>query len=230
MIGDRARAGWASAGFSLVEMLVALAVVALGALLLTGTIGQLGQGLAVWDHADAQVAQVAAAQFTLRERLAAMQPLRDVQGGGTLLDVSGRSEAFDFTAPAPDRDAPDALRRYRLQRDGAGNLVLFSLSSLDARTDAHGQSTQGWAPEPLLRGVSRVEIRYWGRDPASLVPVAAWQGYWTHRSALPMLVRISVRFPDGDTRVWPDLLVHPRAAIPEPCPEATPCAAPGAKA
>jgi general secretion pathway protein J len=220
----------ATAGFSLAEMLVALAVVALGALLLTGTIGQIGYGLAVWDRNDAQTAQIAAAQFTLRERLAAMQPLRDVQGGGTLVDVSGRNEAFDFIAPAPDRDAPDALRRYRLQRDAAGNLVLFSLSSLDVRTDAHAQTTQGWAPEPLLRGVGRIEIRYWGRDPGSLVPVAAWQGYWTHRSALPMLVRISVRFPEGDTRVWPDLVVHPRAAIPEPCPQDTPCGAAGAKA
>jgi len=217
-------------GFSLTEMLVALAVVALGAMLLAGTIGRIGYGLAVWDRDDAQGNAVASAQFTLRQRLAAMQPLRDVQGGGSTVDVAGRTDVIDFTAPAPDRDAPDALRRYRLQRDAAGNLMLFSLSTLDPRTDAHGLATQGWTPEPLLGGIARVEIRYWGRDPGTNMPVAAWQGYWTHRGALPMLVRISVRFSDGDTRVWPDLVVHPRAAIPEPCAEDTPCAAPGAKA
>jgi len=220
----------ATSGFSLAEMLVALVVVALGALLMTSAIGQVGYGLAVWVRSDTQSSQVAAAQFALRQRIAAMQPLRDMQGGGTSLDMSGRGEAFDFTASAPDRDAPDALRRYRLQRDDAGNLVLFSLSTLDPRTAAPGLTAQKWSHETLLAGVARVEIRYWGRDQTSNVPVAAWQTLWTHRSALPMLVRISVRFADGDPRVWPDLVIHPRAAVPEACPEDTPCPSSGATA
>jgi len=32
-----------------------------------------------------------------------------------------------------------------------------------------------------------------------------------------MLVRVAVAFPEGDPRVWPDLYVHPRAAVPELC-------------
>jgi general secretion pathway protein J len=220
----------ASAGFSLTEMLVALGVVALGALLLAGTIGRMGYGLTIWDRADTRDTEIANAQFTLRQRLSAMQPLRDVQSGHNAVDVAGRTEVLDFAAPAPDRDGPDALRRYRLQRDAQGNLVLFSLSTLDARVDAHGLSTQGWVPELLIGSIARVDIRYWGRDPASATRVSAWQGYWTRRTALPMLVRITVRFPDGDPRVWPDLVVHPRAAIAEPCPDDAPCAAPGAQA
>jgi general secretion pathway protein J len=211
-------------------MLVALAVVALGALLLAGTIGRIGYGLATWDRADARGTEVATAQFTLRQRMAAMEPLRDVQSGGKAVDVVGRSEAIDFAAPAPDREAPDALRRYRLQRDAKGNLVLYNLSSLDTRVDSHSLSTQGWVPETLLSGIARLEIRYWGRDPGSQARVSAWQGFWTHRGALPVLVRISVRFPDGDPRIWPDLLIRPRAAVPEPCPDDTPCAPPGGKA
>jgi len=204
-------------GFSLTEMLVALGVLSLGALLLAGTVGRVGYGLAVWEHDDARAADVAAAEFTLRQRLSAMQPVHDTQAGGGVVDVAGRTEAIDFVAPAPDRDAPDALRRYRLLRDAGGNLVLFSLSTLDVHTDPHGVATQGWKPETLLGGIAHMDIRYWGRDP----------GAGTRRSALPMLVRISVRFPDGDTRVWPDLVIRPRAAVPEPCPEDSPCAAPG---
>jgi general secretion pathway protein J len=215
----------ATQGFSLVEMLVALGVLGLAMVLLAGMIGQVGYGLTIWDRDDTQLADVAAAQFTLRQRLGAMQPVRDIQAGGDAIDAGGHGESVDFVAPAPDRDAPDALRRYRLARDAAGNLTLFSLSTLDARVDAHALSTAGWQPEPLMAGIARLEIRYWGRDP--IAPTArstAWQADWTRRTALPMLVMIRVSFPDGDRRAWPDLVIHPRAAVPEACPETMPCA------
>jgi hypothetical protein len=32
-----------------------------------------------------------------------------------------------------------------------------------------------------------------------------------------MLVRISIGFAAGDKRSWPNLVVHPRAATPQPC-------------
>lgn len=212
-------------GFSLVEMLVALGVLSLTMALLAGVIGRVGYGLTIWDRDDTQLADVTAAQFTLRQRLDAMQPVRDAQAGGPTLDAGGHSESVDFVAPAPDRDAPDALRRYRLARDTGGNLTLYSLSTLDARVDSHAISTSGWQPEPLIAGIARLEIRYWGRDPLSPTPAStAWQADWTRRTALPMLVMIRVSFPDGDRRAWPDLVIHPRAAVPEACSEDMPCA------
>lgn len=214
-------------GFTLTEMLVALGVTGLAALLLAQATGRVELGLAAWHGQNARDGAIAAAQFTLRHRLAQMQPLPDIQAGAGAVAMQGRAEAVDFLAPAPDGDAPDALRRYRLLRDGAGHLVLFSLSSLDTRVDPRATATAGWRAEPLLDGVVRLDIRYWGRGPAALDDAPVWQSAWVGRAALPMLVRISVQFPAGDRRQWPDLIVHPAGAVPEPCPETAPC---GAKA
>ncbi len=223
-------------GFSLAEMLVALAVLGLAAVLLTAMVGRVGQGLTIWQRDDHAAADVAAAAFTLRQRLAMMQPLADAQSGGSTVDFDGGRSSVDFVAPAPQRDAPDALRRYRLARDAAGNLVLFSLSTLDTRTDPRALSTTGWVGEVLLTGVTRLDIRYWGRNPRLAPPAAAqrgadpviaapavWQGAWSHRHALPQLVAVRIGFADGDRRTMPDVIVHPHAAIAEPCTDLAPC-------
>lgn len=207
-----------SRGFSLAEMLVALAVLALAAGLLAAMTGRIGIATAIWQGEDRSGRDLAAAAFTLRQRLALMQPVGDIQAGGGTIDFDGERTSVDFIAPAPDRQAPDALRRYRLMRDGAGNLVLFSLSTLDTRTDAHALSTQGWAGEVLMGGTARLEIRYWGRNPGTLAGAAdqpLWQGVWSHRRALPQLVAIRVGFAEDDPRSWPDVVVHPLAAVAE---------------
>lgn len=213
----------ASHGFSLAEMLVALAVLALAAVLLTAMVARVGLGVRIWQGEDRSGQDLAAAAFTLRQRLALMQPVGDAQAGSGTIDFDGTRSALDFIAPAPDREAPDALRRYRLVRDPAGNLVLYSLSTLDTRVDAHALATRGWTGEVLMSGITRLEIRYWGRA-QGLQP--GWQGVWTHRRALPQLVAIRVGFAENDRRAWPDLIVHPLAATREACGENTPCAGP----
>ena len=221
-------------GFSLAEMLVALAVLALAMVLLAAMVGRIGYGLAVWGHNDTRLERIAAAQFTLRQRLGNAAPERDTQAGGAVVDFRGGTDTMDFIAPAPDRDSPDALRHYRLMRDGAGNLVLFSVSTLDPRVDMRGVSVVGWKAEPLLTGIARLDIRYWGRNPDAVIrglpPLPAWQGYWSHRNALPQMVRISVGFADDSTQVWPDLVIRPHGAIAEPCSEDAPCGAGGGAA
>lgn len=213
----------AARGFSLAEMLVALAVLALAAVLLAAMVSRIGIGVRVWQGEDRSGQDLAAAALTLRQRLALMQPISDIQAGSGTIDFDGTRSALDFIAPAPDREAPDALRRYRLVRDPAGNLVLYSLSTLDARVDAHAQATRGWVGEVLIGGITRLEIRYWGRAQGAQ---PGWQGVWTHRRALPQLVAIRVGFAENDRRTWPDLIVHPLAATREACGDNAPCAGP----
>ena len=60
-------------------------------------------------------------------------------------------------------------------------------------------------PEPtdteLLRGVSRMELAFWR-------PGSGWVSAW-RAPDLPTLVRISLRFPAGDARHWPDIVAAP---------------------
>jgi general secretion pathway protein J len=145
-------------------------------------------------------------------------PAGDPQAAGKALDFNGQAESLDFVGLAADRAAPDALRHYRLQRNRDGDLVLLSLSTLDPRVDPRSQQSQGWAPVTLMPGTTRLAIRYLGQNPLVAEQHAVWQANWSHRDTLPMLVRISIEFAAGDRRRWPDLIVHPQAAAPEPCP------------
>jgi general secretion pathway protein J len=160
---------------------------------------------------------LATAQFVLRQRLALIQPVGDPQASGKAIDFNGQAESLDFIGPAADRAAPNALQHYRLLRDPDGDLVLLSLSTLDARIDPRSRQSQGWASVTLMPWTTRLAIRYLGQNPQVAEQHAVWQANWSHRASLPLLVRISIEFAASDRRSWPDLIVHPRAATPEPC-------------
>lgn len=206
------------AGFSLVEMLVGLAVLGLAAVLMAAGIGRVGLGLDLARRGDSRLDAIASAQFVLRERLAGIQPVPENQAVVTSLDFVGLDRRVDFIAAAPDALAPDAMHFYRIARDPDGDLTLFDVSTLDQRVDAHNQSTAGWTAHPLVSGTTDIEIRYLGRSTFAPEQGLVWQSNWTHRADLPLLVRVRVSFADGDPRVWPDLIVHPRAAVPDDCP------------
>ncbi len=224
----------AQRGFSLVELLVALAVLALAATLLAALVARIGLGIEVMRRQDRTSADIADVAFALRQRLAAIAPLGDVRTVGTTVDFTGQRAQVEFVAPAPDHTGPDALQRYRLRRDPGGELALYRLSTLDIRTDAHAATVAGWQREPLLTGVERLEVRYWGRDPFfarlakanpdTAVPTpSSWQGQWQDRRALPQLIAVRVIFPAGDRRVWPDLIVRPEGAVHESCTDKDTC-------
>lgn len=203
------------AGFTLAEMLVALAITALVAVVLFGAVGQWRVSAAHAADADARFTRIFTAEQLLRTRIAALRPDKDPQNAGASLDLDGDTTRFEFTAPPPDRVAPDAPWRYRLLRAGDGALVLYGISTLAAGVDLHDPGVTGWQPVPLVEGTAGLAISYYGTDPVS--HALTWQDDWSRRPALPRLVRIRVRFAEGDPRVWPELDIAPRAASPAPC-------------
>jgi general secretion pathway protein J len=202
------------AGFTLPEMLVGLAIMALVSVVLFAGIGRIGIANALTSRGDALVDDIHSAQFLLRDRLERVVPLADPQAGSAV-DLAGTAESLDFIGYAPDRAAPDAAQRYRLALNSQGALMLYQLSTLDDRIDAHGPDVTGWNRVQLLGGASALSLRYFGSDPAT--GTTDWQTGWSHRPTLPMAVAIRVSFPEGDPRAWPDLVIHPRAATSDGC-------------
>lgn len=215
-------------GFSLVEMLVALAVTGFTALLLATAVGRIQDTLHTGRASTRALAQIAGAHLALRERLERILPAPDPQNPGSAVDFRGQGAVMDWVGTPVDAAAPDAQWRYRLARSADGRISLYHRSSLDPAADDHSTSLAGWSAIPLLDGTADLELAYYGSVPA---PGAgrAWQRQWTTRPALPLLVRIIVRFPEGDRRSWVDLVVHPRAVAPDECPRVlggTPCGDP----
>jgi general secretion pathway protein J len=202
------------AGFTLVEVLVSLALVALLSLLLL-------QG--AWT-ATRMSRHLAAA-----ERQASVQAVRD-HLRRTLEDAvagigAGRSAAF---AGGPDRlllvtdsertvEAGGQMRVHLGLAPSATGLApsttgpgapgpgVPGLDLVEARGLDRGVRAEAARPEPLLRGVAGWSLRYYGRRGPT--PLATWGETWDVGDRLPFLVSVTVAFPQGDPRAWAPLAV-----------------------
>ncbi len=191
-----------SAGFTLVELLIGLALLGfLSLLMLTGFEVTAG----AWRRVDARGTagrELQGAQDLLRNRLSQAYPavLTDDSGGHSI-DFIGNADAIEFQAPLPERFGARVFVHYRLHLDGSTLRLAWAMP---------GRQEQG-SDEPaeatVLDGVSDVSISYFGIDDPADPP--HWLDSWVGRKSLPPLIRIHLDAGTQATAAWPDLEVAP---------------------
>jgi general secretion pathway protein J len=194
------------AGFTLIEALVAVTLLGLLSVALAGG---LRFGVDAWARGSAhsdQLSRTTVVQGLLRRVVGETYPYFLFNA---YVDFEGTSESLAFLASAPVVLGGSGRSRFRLsitKHDGLSDLVLTSQAEL-AAADAPSTIEK----KTLLASTAFVEFAYFGkwRSEAN----AQWHDRWTGQSALPQLLRIQVRFPEGDTRLWPDLVIAPRVAV-----------------
>lgn len=202
------------AGFTLVEMLVSLALMGLAAGLLIAAVST-GRGLAQRAETVATATDaIVAAQSLLRTRLETMGAEARFDASTPVADVRGDAFRLSFTAPAADSARPSPELRYRILLS-QGALMLYAVDPLRLGIQSDGASVKGWSAAKLLDGVRDLDIAYFGAGPPD--NVRRWRNFWQDRPTLPELVRIRVRFAAGDRRVWPDLIVRPLVSVNSGC-------------
>lgn len=186
------------AGFTLIEMLIALSVLGM---VLAGLAEGTRYGLRVWDRQVGLIdrnGQLDAADRALRRLIAAM----DVGGAPTPFPPSGAADHFEFTTYLPRALALTTRRAdVGLSVDARHRLVL--------RWREHLHETRFSAPPAeeeaeLLSGVRRIEFSYW-RPADRQGNAAGWRKQWTD-PVPPPLVKIHLDFVEGDPRHWPDIM------------------------
>lgn len=203
------------AGFTLIEMLVTLAITGLLAALILAGLATSGRALVRMDAETADLDSIVMAQQSLRRRIESLRAVVRLDSLTPTVDAQGDEASFTFVAAPLDRAQPDALWRYRLMATAGGELNLYYASTLDRRFDATAPGSAGWTPIRLLGNVAALRIGYYGRD--ALKPERSWQTRWSRRAQPPDLIRVIVKFREGDKRIWPDLIVRPRATINTAC-------------
>ncbi len=197
-------------GFTLVEMLVSLALLGMAAAMM---FQGLGSGQRLWAGEAARIGRsetIEAAQSALRTRLERLRPETRVAGDAIFVEISGDARELNFIAPAADSEQPAAARRYRLALDSHGQLLLGAAAGGLAAQDA-----PVYRDQVMLRDVADLNISYYGPGPGG--GAAQWWSDWKQRAASPQLLRIRADMRAGDQRVWPELIVQPAATVDTLC-------------
>lgn len=186
-----------AAGFSLLEVLVALAVLGL---LVVGLVQ--GSRFALFARdAHARLlerdADLDGVDRTLRRLIEQARPGSKWEA----LVFAGTARAVTFTSvlPMPMATLPTRRADVELTVDGEHRLILVWTPHLHA-------IRIGRPPRPLttelLEGVGQLDLSYWPAQSGNWTPV------W-HDSQPPRLVRIRIVFKDAGRPSWPDILAAP---------------------
>jgi general secretion pathway protein J len=202
------------AGFTLVELLVALALFSLLATLLFDNVRF---GLHAWQHGSAHAdnfEHTMVSQDLLRRLIGNVYPMFVADGGAQpRIDFDGTKEAVRFLGNAPTVISGGGRFRFKVfveQQQSRKDLIMSATPELADPQD-FSMSTRTL----LLSDIDRAEISYFGD--AGSERTAQWVDSWTQHSDMPRLVRIRIVFRPEDTRLWPELLIAPRIAADVGC-------------
>jgi general secretion pathway protein J len=198
-------------GFTLLELIIALSLLALMAAVLAGSVSLSSRS---WDGGEAKAADVSEMRQTqefLRGQMVALYPQRVRKAVDLPLMFAGEREEIRYAAALPPRVIEGGVYFFRLSLargdNGAGLLVL---ERVVPEPDAAALPGFDKAERSILaRGIAELRIGYFGRDPgAAVTDEPRWRDRWDDTQRLPDLVRIEVKPERG--LPWPTLVVEPR--------------------
>jgi len=193
-------------GFTLAEMLIALAV---SALLVSLVYSALRIGMRSWEASQQRVDQVDSMRIGwqfLHQALSGARPISDPLSQDREPLFKGEKDRLVFAADMPSYLGLGGLYVIELLREQQGQqqrlLLRRTLLSEYRQHDLEVRPQQA----VLVDELRDVDIAYFGRPAAD--DLLDWHPAWEGNSALPSLIRIDVQYADGSR--WPTLVAHPR--------------------
>jgi general secretion pathway protein J len=196
----------AQRGFTLIEVLLATALLAAGLALAFATL-RAATATATRGEAMAQRNErIRAAESFLRARLSSARAVVfDVdRESGLARRFRGDGERIEFVADLPDylgRGGP-CLHRVQVERAPDGTLRML-VSFHVVQGGAVVESDTDPPPEVLADRLRSVQVRYRGLKPDG--HAGEWLPRWDAADAMPLQVELRIR--DADGIEWPPLLV-----------------------
>lgn len=191
------------AGFTLLELLVAMVLLGLLTLVLFGS---MRFGVQVWarsEHALSDANSVRRAQAELFDDLTRAYPMLRTVGTKSHIDFDGTKDHLSFLTP--DRERPGALDSVHIgtvTNQDDTNLVMSTVLELASRPQPHRSV--------LVRNIRTLAFSYFGQDNDG--DPATWHPQWRNRTKLPSLIRVQLTVVGKPQDTWPELVIAPRLA------------------
>lgn len=204
-------AGGKWAGFTLLEILVALVVLSF---LLIGLNQGVHTGFALWNvqaHRIGETEKLDATARVLRGLLTAIPilPVAASDASPQAIAITGAADHLAFVGDLPN--GLGATRRADITLGlRARRLVLSWAPHRHEKTNAPPTAQ---TETELIRGVEQLELAYFGAAAGGQMPL--WHTQWPGPD-LPLLIRVRLRFAKNDGRRWPDLITAARLSPPQP--------------
>jgi general secretion pathway protein J len=194
----------AEAGFTLVELLVAMALVGLLSVLI---FSGMRFGARSWDKSNAHLGgadDVRIAQELLGRTVGEAYPMfLTANPTDPHVEFDGANNQMDFLAPPPAAFAMGGLARFRFSAVRKGKTVQLVVA---IETElARGGSPSAVDREVVLTGMKALSFSYFGATHRG--GAETWHDRWADAKLLPKLIKISGGFFDNDSRIWPEMFV-----------------------
>lgn len=201
-----------AAGFTLLEMTIALVLFALMSAILFGALRIAGRS---WDGGEAKAAQTSDIRQTeqfLREHLTSQYPQRLRKVVELPLIFSGTHDELRYAAALPARVDEGGIYYFRLFVAKDGDRSRLMLERIVPDLEATGDIDFTDADRSVLaEDIDEIRVDYFGRDKGSVdANEPTWRDRWDDKQLLPLLLRIEIVPKKGPP--WPQLVVEPRRA------------------
>jgi general secretion pathway protein J len=207
------RAPHRARGFTLLELTIALVLLALMAGILYGALGFAGTASDKGEaKADANAGMRLAEAF-LRAQLETQHPLRLRKVAEFPLLFAGERDDLRYAAPLPARVATGGVWYFRLTvaRDDPRSPLVLERVVPDVNAARPPEFAADVDRSVLAQDIAEIRIGYFGRDAGAInADEPTWRDRWDNAQRLPLLVRIDVTPKTGAP--WPTLVVAPREA------------------
>ncbi len=196
-------------GFTLLEVVLAVALMAMGMALALATFSSSARSVARAEAEGERNERLRAVQGFLRRQLSSARPTAfefdQATGDGTQFRGDGQRVEFVGTLPGYLSRGGSYLQTLELVSGPDGQRLQFGFQLLTADGPLEAERK----PETLLEGIAEARFEYLTLQ-ADGTP-GVWQPEWDEASQMPPLVRLQLRFKDGKRR-WPELVVPVRLA------------------
>jgi prepilin-type N-terminal cleavage/methylation domain-containing protein len=185
-----------SAGFTLLEMLVALALLAVLTGFLASGLRLASRHLRDWmTQVPVEVGHATVRDF-LRRILASAYPAVMAGHQGHLVTFNGAPDRLTLTAAMPNDVLPGGFYRLGLRVEDHRLMLAWAPERNQQEPPIVGRA--------LLDHVAQLRLRYFGATRRDQTP--GWSTDWTAQTRLPDLVEVGLSFTDARTESWLPLI------------------------